>query len=244
MKHYMMVSNQILLNPSFIARRLGIVGCLLVLASIGTTAYMTWRGHLYHPVALFYLDEEKNIPTFFSSCLLLFAALLLFIITLLEKSRSAARIVYWKILSIAFLLMAIDEFASLHETMMLPIRNFLGNGKLGIFYFSWVIPAILIIILFTFLFWKFLFCLHPKTRHTFLLAATIYLGGCIGFEMIGGYYTEAHGHLNWIYGTIATIEESLEMMGVIIFIWGLLTYLANNHQEVLFHVDDAREKIR
>jgi hypothetical protein len=32
-------------------------------------------------------------------------------------------------------------------------------------------------------------------------------------------------------------------MGVIIFIWGLLTYIAENHQEVLFQVDDYREKI-
>jgi len=69
-------------------------------------------------------------------------------------------------------------------------------------------------------------------RRTFFVAATIYIGGCIGFELIGGHYAELHGRENLIYSMIATVEESLEMGGIIVFIWGLLTYISENHKEV------------
>ena len=36
---------------------------------------------------------------------------------------------------------------------------------------------------------------------------------------------------------IPTVEESLEMAGVIIFIWALLKYIAENYKEVRFRFD-------
>jgi hypothetical protein len=39
---------------------------------------------------------------------------------------------------------------------------------------------------------------------------------------------------------LTTIEESLEMTGVISFIWGLLVYLADNHKEVQFRFNEFR----
>ena len=47
-------------------------------------------------------------------------------------------------------------------------------------------------------------------------------GGAIGVELIGGRYLELHGVENLTYAMITTVEESLEMAGVIIFIWALL----------------------
>jgi hypothetical protein len=223
--------------PNFITRWLGLVACLLVIASTVTTAYRTWLTNIYSPVTFFYLDSEINIPTFFSSCLLLFAALLLFVISLVEKYRSPSLFRYWQVLVFVFSLMALDEFTSLHERLISPVRRYLGGGRLGIFYFAWIIPAMIIVIVFILLIWKFLANIQPKMRSNFIMAAATYLGGCIGFEMVGGHYAEAYGMLNWTYHTIVTCEESLEMMGVIILIWGLLTYLAENYQAVSFQVE-------
>ena len=50
--------------------------------------------------------------------------------------------------------------------------------------------------------------------------------------MIGGRFAELHGGDNPTYVVIVTIEESLEMAGVIVFIWALLCYLADAHEEV------------
>lgn len=55
-------------------------------------------------------------------------------------------------------------------------------------------------------------------------------------ELIGGYYWKLNGWRDLTYILLATVEESLEMAGVIIFIWGLLEYIADNHKEVRFHV--------
>jgi hypothetical protein len=43
--------------------------------------------------------------------------------------------------------------------------------------------------------------------------------------MIGSYIAEAQGQQNLTYALVATAEEITEMIGVIIFIYGLLYYL-------------------
>ncbi len=73
-------------------------------------------------------------------------------------------------------------------------------------------------------------------------AVPIYLSGCIGCELIGGSYAERHGVENLIFGAIITIEESLEMLGIIIGIWGLMTYINDNYQRVQFVFDPVGKK--
>jgi len=231
-----MVINQISLNPSSIARVLGVVAFLLVLASIGgqLTAYLTGHAHVYGLVRLFYVDAEENIPTGFSTLLLLFAALLLAVITVLKRKQTGSPVSYWAILAFGFLFIAADEAVSLHEMLTEPTRKLLGDGNLGVFYFAWIIPGIALVLVLALFFLRFLLCLPAKTRLTFLMAATLYIGGAIGFELIGGRFAELHGQRNLTYSMIVTVEESLEMAGVIIFIWALLVYIADNHKEVRF----------
>ncbi len=234
-----MVSNQISVKPSRIARVLGLVAFLLVLASTGgqLTAYLTGHPTIFGLVTLFYVDAEQNIPTFFSTFLLLFAALLLAVITVLKRNQMASHVSHWAILSCGFLLMAADEAVSLHERLIEPTRKLLGDAQLGIFYFAWVIPGIALILVLTLLFVRFLLGLPAKTRLAFLMAVILYVGGSIGVELIGGAYAELHGQQNFTYSMIATVEESLEMAGLIIFIWALLVYFADNYKEVRFRFD-------
>lgn len=240
-----MVINQIPLKPLLIARILGVVAFVLVLASIGgqLTAYLTGHDTVYGLVRLFYVDAEQNIPTFFSTFLLLFAALLLAVITVLTRNRTTSHVSHWAILSFGFLFMAVDEAVSLHERLSEPTRKLLGGGNLGVFYSAWVIPGIALVLVLALFFLRFLLHLPLRTRVTFLMAATLYLGGAIGLELIGGRYVELHGSQNLTYSMIATVEESLEMAGVIIFIWALLVYIADNHKEVRFRFDGVRGEV-
>ncbi|WAK03623.1 hypothetical protein [Methylobacter sp. YRD-M1] len=231
-----MTSSPISLNPGLIARTLGVLAFLLVIASIAgqLMSYITGDGRLYGFVSLFNVDAEHNIPTFFTVFLLLSAALLLSVITILEKYRRASHVSHWLILSFGFLFMAIDELVSIHERLIKPIRNLLGDGNLGVFYFAWVILGIALILFLAWFFLRFWLHLPAKTRLTFFMAAVLYVGGSIGFEMIGGRYAELHGLEDLTYKMIATAEESLEMAGIILFIRGLLVYIAENHREVRF----------
>jgi hypothetical protein len=65
----------------------------------------------------------------------------------------------------------------------------------------------------------------------------------VGFELIGGDYWDTHGgKVTLGYILIATVEEALEMAGVILFIYGLLTYLADKYSEVRFLLDERRRE--
>lgn len=243
-----MTSKPISVNPGSVVCILGTVAFLLVLAS--TTGqlitYLTAHHHLFGLNPLFYVDAERNIPTFFSMFILLFASLLLSIITVLEKKQSASDVLHWAVLALGFLLMAADEMISLHEKLSMPtrqlwlsmpIRRLLDNDSLGIFYSAWVIPGIALLLVLAWFFLRFWLRLPMKTRLTFLIAAIIYIGGCIGFEIIGAQYAGFHGRENLTYSMIATVEESLEMAGIILFIWGLLVYIADNYKEVQFKIN-------
>lgn len=252
-----MISNQISLRPSSVVRILGAVAFLLILISTAEqlTVYITghwyrnWPRYVYNfrydhwLFQLFNVDTEHNIPTFFSTYLLLFAALLLAIIAALEKNRKTSSVSYWTILSFGFLSMAADEQFAFHERLIEPVQKLLGGGHFGIFQFAWVIPGIALVFILVLFFFRFWWRLPAKTRLTFFIAAIIYLSGCIGFELIGGYYYEKlHGNLNLPYIMLSTVEESLEMAGAIIFIWGLLTYIADNYKEVRIRLDGVRKE--
>jgi hypothetical protein len=229
-------SNQILLNPSTITRALGAVAFFLVLASIGgqLSKFLLGHGYVKGLVPLFDLDSERNVPTFFSVLLLIFAALLLAFIAVLNGRRESSDVSKWTILSFGFLYMAYDEAFNVHELLIVPVRTLLGNSNLGIFYYAWVIPGIALAFVLALFFLKFLLRLPATTMLTVLLAATLYIGGCIGFELIGGSYAESHGSKNLTYNMITTIEEGLEMAGLIVFIYALLVYIADTYKEVRF----------
>lgn len=235
-----MAINQIILKPWAVARAWGVVAFLLVLASIGGQLfkYLTGHDYVYGLVPLFDVDVEKNIPTLLSVFLLSFAALLLLVITVLDKQQKAPDVSRWAILSFGFLLMAIDEAWSFHEMLNMPVRGLLGDGNLGIFYFAWVIPGVAIVPVLALFFLRFLLRLPARTRFTFLVAATLFIGGAIGFELIGGRYAELYGTENITYSLLATVEESLEMAGNIVFIYALLEYIAGQYKEVRFQFDD------
>lgn len=234
-----MAINQISLNPSAIARILGAVAFLLVLASIGGQFSRFALGHDYLKglVPLFYIDAEQNIPTYFTVLLMLFAALLLAIIAVLNRKQRIPHVSKWAILSFGFLFMAYDEAFQVHERLISPVRTLLSDSNLGVFYFAWVIPGIALVLVLGLFFLRFLLHLPATARLRFLMAATFYIGGAIGVELIGGRYTELHGSQNWTYSMIATVEESLEMAGLIVFIWALLKYCADNYKEVRFRFE-------
>ncbi len=228
------VDNQISFNPAAIVRILGVIAFLLILAGIGGQLLRFAYGEdfLRMLVLFFHLDHERNIPTFFSVLLILFAALLLALIAVLNAKQKLPHVSKWIILSCGFMYMAFDEAFQLHERLIRPISVMLGEKNLGIFYFAWVIPAMIIVLMLGLFFLKFLLHLPMIVRFRFLIAATLYLGGAIGIELIGGRYAELHGEENLTYSMITTIEESLEIAGLIFFIWALLKYCADHHKEV------------
>lgn len=241
------------LRPLAVARALGLVAFLLAMASLtleGLTfltghdllTFFTGRDHSYGLRGLFSLDNEHNIPALYSAALLLFAALLLLVITLHERNRGARDASRWALLSAGFLLMAIDESLSFHDKFIEPTRQLLGPGHHGLFYFAWVIPGFALVLVLGASFLPFLLRLPAATRFIFIAAAAIYLGGALGMELFDGRYRELHG-TEFAYHLMVAAEESLEMAGAILFIYGLLRYLADHHPETRFMVHDLADPL-
>jgi hypothetical protein len=134
--------------------------------------------------------------------------------------------------------LAVDEAGRIHELLNRPTKELLGNLATGIFYFAWwVIPGVAITLVFGLSFLKFFIHLPLQIRLLVLLAAILYIGGAVGVELIGSRYAEQHGIENLTYNMITTLEETLEMAGVITFVRALLTYIETNYGEVRFRFE-------
>jgi len=64
-----------------------------------------------------------------------------------------------------------------------------------------------------------------------MLSAGLYLSGAIGFEMLGGKSFEVNG-LSFTYRVLYTMEETLEMIGLAVFIYTLNWYISIKRQKV------------
>jgi hypothetical protein len=76
------------------------------------------------------------------------------------------------------------------------------------------------------LYLQFLAALPARTRFLFLLAATLYVGGALGVEMLGSNYYFHYGPDTLAYQLIITVEEGMEMFGVVTFLYALFSYMA------------------
>jgi len=186
-------------------------------------------------IRLFDIEQENNIPSFFSAALLLLASLLLAVIAVMKRKSPAPYTLQWAILAFTFLYLAVDEAASIHELLMRPARELLGDRASGILYFPWVIPGMAATLAFALSFLPFVLHLPLHTRLLVLLAASLFVGGAIGMELIGGRYADLYGR-DFKYNMIATLEEGLEMAGAIAFIYAMLAYIGRYYGQVRFRL--------
>ncbi|MEL6496334.1 MAG: hypothetical protein AAFQ41_14610 [Cyanobacteria bacterium J06623_7] len=190
----------------------------------------------------FNFDKEANFPSVYSALTLAFCSYLLAIIASFHQAKQSPWAKNWKWLSIIFIGLAIDEICSIHEVSIPILRTVIDSG--GWLYFPWILPASILVIIFLFSFRKFIFNLPPKTRTLFVLAGAIYLAGAIGMEAVGGYIADTPGLYLHAYAIAATIEELLEMLGIIIFIHALLAYIQSqlSNLHLTYSFDDHQPK--
>lgn len=60
----------------------------------------------------------------------------------------------------------------------------------------------------------------------FIASGCIYVGGALGFELISGFVASIYGEKTVFDFALVAIEEFLEKLGVIFFIYALLLYIA------------------
>ena len=227
--------NIISISPKLLTCLLGIIVFILAIVSV-SGQYIIYRTDLQEMefISLFDMDNESSVPAVFSVLLLFSSACLLSLITILKWKNKEHYVISWAILAVGFLVMAMDEGASIHEKLMPIMHMILGDNIPSIFFFPWVIPAILAIAIIAPFFVKFIIDLPIKTRLLFILSALIYLGGALGTELVSGFYAGIYGMKNFGFNLIATFEEILEMGGIILFIQSLQGYIKENYGSIQF----------
>jgi hypothetical protein len=166
----------------------------------------------------FLLDGENNIPTWFSSALMAFAAGLSALVAASQRGAGWERR-GWLALGVVLLVLSVDETASLHETFSSTIQD--GLGTEGLLHFGWLVAAIPMVLILGALFLRFVLRLDPGVRRWVVAAGVVYLLGAVAFEMVGGVIWETSGPDSWAYGLGTTVEELLEMSGLVILVYSL-----------------------
>ncbi len=181
---------------------------------------------------VFDVTFERNIPTWYASSTLLLSAFILAIIAFAKKKEGARFVLHWTAMSFIFLYLSFDEAFEVHEGWIIPLRTYFGAG--GFFHFAWVIPAIAFVLIFVLAYLRFLIDLPVSTRRLFLIAGALFVGGALGLEMFQGYYLLNYGMYNTPFLIITTVEEFLEMLGIVVFIHALMSYMSSENVRIRF----------
>jgi hypothetical protein len=187
---------------------------------------LTGHDNLLGASRLFNFYEEANIPTWYSGCLLGISAALLSALFFLNRTRSERY--HWLALACLFAFLSMDEVGQVHEFIgslisrtkaqdLLPTQT----SSAWVFWGGGLTTAVIAV------FWKFWWRLAKDIRWLFFFAALTYVGGALGFEIIEIIYTPKFG-VNLGFYLLSTIEETMEMAGVIIFISALLKQICRN----------------
>ncbi|MBN2207411.1 MAG: hypothetical protein JW742_08405, partial [Candidatus Aminicenantes bacterium] len=163
---------------------------------------------------------EGSIPNCLSTLLFAASAVLLWKIGSAKAKAGDRTGRLWRGLSVVFALFTVDDGAAIHESFVNSLRDAFHAG--GFLYFSWVIPALIILALLAPVLFRVWLSLPGPTRIVLALAALFLVGGALGMEMIEGRYVERWGHQTMTYSLLATLEETMEFIGQVLFLYGLL----------------------
>lgn len=231
---------EITLYPRRLARQLlGITVALSLMSlSIAVVGTATGHGRMMGLGRLFSVAAESNIPTWYSSSALLICAMLLGVIAAGKRAMGDRYTGHWRILAIALLFLSVDEAASIHELAGVAMDRLPKDGLMQL---SWVLPAAVGMSIFGLMYVRFMFHLPPSTRRHLLLAALVFGTGALGLEAVGGLWRTAHGAAGIGLALMETLEEFLEMAGVVILVYGLTRYISTYMQGITVSIGDVAE---
>jgi hypothetical protein len=165
--------------------------------------------------------------------LLFISSILAAFIAIIKGKNKEPYTAYWAGLAAIFLYLSMDEGAVIHEIFTDPLQE--SFNTTGYFAFAWLIVFVPLVILFVIFYLRFLFHLPPRTRNLFILAGALFVGGAVFVEAISANRYYLDGGASFPYLAIATVEEFCEMLGVVLFIYALLSYIAALDYRAIFH---------
>ena len=237
-----------------IVRAIIITVLFITLASLAArfALYMWGEEKFLQPLRILDVGEERSIPTWFNSILLLLCSILLAVVTVAKKQRDDRYSLHWGVLSIILLLLSLDEVASIHEAIGAQLERLLHNitgfNASGAISFFWVVPGAVFVFVVLLAYVHFLAHLPQTTRRWFLFAGALFVLGALGVEMLTAQVVSSSGSIaDWVAsssggivdrgsasavptilkGLQTSVEEMFEMLGLTAFVYALLAYISS-----------------
>ncbi len=206
---------------------LAIIAVVLSLIHIGVTyLHLSFDNRITELfIEKFSLEEEGNFPSFFSAVLLLVASG-----TFLVISQSTIRLKgsrdwkYWLGLAFIFLFLSLDEATQLHEKLDTDLI-WSSYDATGLLAWPWVIIYAALVTIFAVLYLRFWLRFSKQFRIYYVLAAAVYVGSALGFEMLEAFVYTTQGGYTLTYIILTSIEEMLEMAAITFLIYANLKYI-------------------
>jgi len=200
---------------------------LILIHSIILVIYFTINDpQKFDFIRMFDLDMERNVPTLFSSFLFAIASFLFYLLSRWDKIKKR----YWFWLSVVFIFLSFDESAKIHEQLGDYTANFVTTT--GYLHYPWFISYSIFVLILAFFYTRFFWNMPKNIRLGFIFSAFLFLTGAIGFDMLGGKEASEFGTSTLYYSILYTIEESLEMFGLIALISVLFTLLKEPFEKI------------
>lgn len=218
------------------SKAIWVASAVVVIAGAGRelAAYLSGTPSSAYGLWLLRLDAENTLPVWYSSTQLIACAVVLFLQALQARAERSKQQAGWLLLAFGFVYLSMDETASIHEILIGKLKLVFHTG--GVFTFGWVlvaIPAVLVVLL---MLSRFILRLPRGTRTLFLLSGAIYVFGAVGLEMVGAPVFEAKGVDAPDYVALVVTEETLEILGISLFLTTLLLHARREQQSWLLRV--------
>ncbi|MDI1466100.1 hypothetical protein QEZ54_34510 [Catellatospora sp. KI3] len=219
-----------------LARRLlWAVAALHVASYAVNLAYHGWGiGHGHRLVtwltSFVNVDHRQNLPSWFASGVLLVTACVLWEIGSAATAAGESRFRrHWRILSLAFALLSLDNLADAHQ--VLRSRHLAALGAAS----SWLLVLAPVVLVFAASYLRFLLHLPVRTRVLIIGAAALYGAGVGAMEVFGaltglhvpvalpGQALSGGPFLQHLAG--ASVEELLQMLASVALLYALSSRL-------------------
>jgi hypothetical protein len=187
----------------------------------------------------FDFDREGNIPAWFDALLLAAASVLSFLAARFSAAADLRQVLHWLVIGIAFAFLSFDEIASIHE-LLKGLGSGRGMANLG----GWAVLYVPVVVLLGLSFIPFLLRLPRRSALIIVASGLMFVSGAVAMEALGSKLVEdiagvpitqvtpeqwLRVRTSWSYVLEHTVEESLEMCGLILYIHGVLDYFSRRN---------------
>ncbi|MDJ0920763.1 MAG: hypothetical protein QNI84_06515 [Henriciella sp.] len=194
-----------------------------------------------------HMGRERNLPTLYSVFIIACAGGMCLLMPRLNVNLPEGS-AGWNLIGYILLALSLDELVSIHERIGWRLQESLNLT--GPLYFAWVIPYAAFALIVAVILLPWLLRLDFRTKAFMIVAGGIYLTGAIGMELIGAsiHYENLLQNIqtddSLKADVMVTIEETLEIAGMSLFLATVLTALSHRGGRVVFNFAEAEPTVQ